>query len=128
MKRSSVGCRATRRSEWKDAEPAVVTLRLVGRLGGPEARELARARNAVGLTQPHQTVLFDLTGLTGVDIVGKELLAQAHRNGGRLVGGATSRAIVDEIIAGSGIENGPTVKQERVRDGLSGRVHAVFGS
>jgi hypothetical protein len=106
----------------------VVTLRLVGRLGGPEARELARARNAVGLTQPHQTVLFDLTGLTGVDIVGKEFLAQAHRSGDTLVGGATSGAIVDEIIAGSGIENGSNGEAGAVRDGLSGRVHAVFGS
>ena len=69
-----------------DAGPAVVTLWLVGRLGGPEASELARARKAVVLTQPHQTVLFDLTGLTGVDIVGKEFLAQAHRSGDRLVG------------------------------------------
>ena len=69
-----------------DAEPAVVTFRLVGRLGGPEASELARARNAVVLTQPHQTVLFDLTGLTEVDVVGREFLAQAHRSGDRLVG------------------------------------------
>jgi hypothetical protein len=81
----------------------VVTLRLVGRLGGPEARERARARNAVGLTQ-------------------------AHRSGDTLVGGATSGAIVDEIIAGSGIENGSNGEAGAVRDGLSGRVHAVFGS
>ena len=111
-----------------DTEPAVVTLRLVGRLGGPEASELARARNAVGLTQPHRTVLFDLTSLTGIDLVGKEFLAQAHRSGDRLVGGAPSRVIVDEIIARSGIENGPDGEAGAVRDGLSGRVHAVFGS
>ena len=80
-----------------DAQPTGVTLRLVGRLAGLEARELGRTRSAVGLAQPHQTVVFDLTGLTAVDVVGREFLARAHRNGDRLVGGATSRAIVDEI-------------------------------
>jgi len=82
-----------------DTDPPVVTLRLVGRLGGPETNELARARSAVGLTQPHQAVVFDLVGLTGVDIAGKEFLAQAHRSGDRLVGGTTASAIVHEITA-----------------------------
>jgi hypothetical protein len=40
----------------------------------------------VELAQPHQTVVFDLTALTAVDVVGQEFLAQAHRNGDRLVG------------------------------------------
>jgi hypothetical protein len=107
-----------------DTEPDVVILRLVGRLGGPETCELARTRNAVGLTQPHRAVLFDLTGLTEVDIVGKEFLAQAHRSGDRLVGGTASKAIVDEIIARSGIGSGPD-GGGAVCDGLSGRGHAV---
>ena len=88
-----------------DAQPTGVTFRLVGRLAGLEARELGRTRSAVGLAQPHQTVVFDLTALTAVDVAGQEFLAQAHRNGDRLVGGATSRAIVDEIIARSGLES-----------------------
>lgn len=84
-----------------DAQPDEVTLRIAGRLGGPEASELARTRNAVGLTQPHQRVLFDVSGLTAIDAVGKEFLARAHRSGDLLVAGATSKAIVDEIIARS---------------------------
>jgi anti-anti-sigma factor len=91
----------------------VVTLRLVGRLGGPEARELARARNAVGLTPPHQTVLFDLTGLTGVDIVGKEFLAQAHRSGDTLVGGRHPGQSSTRSSPDRESRTVPTVKQER---------------
>ena len=71
-----------------DAQPTGVTLRLAGRLAGLEARELGRTRSAVELAQPYQTVVFDLTALTAVDVVGQEFLAEAHRNGDRLVGGA----------------------------------------
>jgi hypothetical protein len=46
-------------------------------------------------------VLFDVSGLTAIDAVGKEFLARAHRSGDLLVAGATSKAIVDEIIARS---------------------------
>jgi hypothetical protein len=104
-----------------DAKPSIVTLRLDGRLGGPEARELARTWNPAAFKQPHQTVVLDLTGVTAIDVVGKAFLAQAHRNGDRLVGGVTTRAIVDEITAGSGVEKGPHDGPGRVRDSFSGR-------
>jgi hypothetical protein len=90
-----------------DAQPSVVTLRLSGRLADLEARELARTRIAVGFLRPNQTVVFDLRDLTAVNVVGQEFLAQAHRNGDRLVEGVTS-AIVDEIINRPGLENGPS--------------------
>jgi anti-anti-sigma regulatory factor len=79
--------------------PAVVTLRLAGQLGTIEARELARTRSELALTYPDVMVLFDLTGVTAVDRAGKEWLSQAHRNGDRLVGGAITRSIVDEMVA-----------------------------
>lgn len=109
-----------------DAEPAMVTLRLVGHLAGLEARELERTRIAVGFEYPHHPVMFDLTGITAVEVAGKEYLAQAHRRGDGLVGEPTSKAIVDEIIARSGIESSLDGEAGAVRDRLSGRVHAVF--
>jgi hypothetical protein len=91
-----------------ESDAALVTFRLDGRLAGPEARELTRNWNASTFKQPHQRVLFDLTGITGVDVMGREFLAQAHRRGDRLVGGATTSAIVQEIVGRTAIENGPT--------------------
>jgi hypothetical protein len=82
-----------------ETEPAVVTLRLEGQLAGPEARELVKSWCASAFKQPHQTMRFDLTGVTSVDGTGREFLARAHRNGDRLVGGLATRAIVDEIVA-----------------------------
>ena len=84
-----------------ETEPAIVTLRLEGQLAGPEARELVKSWSSGAFKQPHQKMLFDLTGVTSVDRAGREFLARAHRNGDRLVGGRATRAIVDEIVAGA---------------------------
>ena len=62
---------------------------------------MARRWSAAASNQPDQRVLFDLTGLTSVDVLGKEFLAQAHRHGDTLIGGVTTRAIVEEIRANS---------------------------
>ena len=75
-----------------------------GRLAGSHARELARTRSAVRFKRPHDAVLFDLTDVTAIDDVGKEFLAQAHSNGDWLIAGAVTRAIIDEIVASSGIK------------------------
>jgi anti-anti-sigma regulatory factor len=88
-----------------ETEPAIVTLRLEGRLAGPEARELVKSWSAGAFKQPHQTMLFDLTGVTSVDGTGREFLARAHRNGDQLVGGDATRAIVDEIVAEGATKN-----------------------
>ena len=82
-----------------ETEPAMVTFRLDGRLAGAGVDELARHWSAAASNQPHQRVLFDLAGVTFVDVVGKEFLAQVHRHGDTLVGGVTTRAIVEEIRA-----------------------------
>jgi hypothetical protein len=87
---------------------ALVTFRLDGRLAGPEARELTRNWDASTFKQPHQRVLFDLTGITGVDVMGREFLAQALRRGDRLIGGASTSAIVQEIVGRTATENGRT--------------------
>jgi anti-anti-sigma regulatory factor len=111
-----------------ETEAALVTLRLEGRLAGPEARDLVKHWSGTAFKQPHQTMMFDLTGVISVDAVGMEFLAQAHRNGGKLVGGATTRAIIDEIVAGAEIENSRDDTSGAVRDGLPGRADPIFGS
>lgn len=83
-----------------ESEAALVTFRIDGHLAGGGVDELARHWSAAASNQPQQRVLFDLTGVTSVDMMGKEFLAQAHRHGGTLVGGVTTRAIVEEIRAG----------------------------
>jgi len=87
-----------------ETEPAMVTFRLDGRLAGAGVDELARHWSAAAFNQPHQRVLFDLAGVTSVDVLGKEFLEQVHRRGDMLVGGATTRAIVDEIQGKSAAE------------------------
>lgn len=79
-------------------EAAMVTFRVDGCLAGGGVDELARHWSAAS-SQPDQKVLVDVTGVTSVDGPGREFLAEVHRRGDTLVGGATTRAIVDEIRA-----------------------------
>jgi len=88
-----------------ETEAAIVVFRLDGRLAGPEVRELARNWRTAALEQPHQRVLFDLAGVTSVDVLGKAFLAQVYQRGHKLVGGVTTKAIVEEIMG----EGRPTV-------------------
>src|SRR5262245_15791758 len=80
-----------------DADAPTVTFRLDGRLAGPGIRELARSWSAAASKQPHRRVSFDLMGVTSVDSSGKEFLAEAYRQGSRLIAGAATRAIVEEV-------------------------------
>ena len=82
-----------------DDAPQRVTLRLDGRLAGHESQELARTCEAASFRSPNQPLLLDLTGVTSIDAAGREFLRQALKDGHTLVGGATTRAAVDEILA-----------------------------
>ena len=84
-----------------ESDPAMVTFHLDGRLAGPGVHELARNWSAAVLNQPHQRVSLDLTGVSSVDVLGEEFLARVHRHGDRLVGGVTTRALVEAIRAKS---------------------------
>jgi anti-anti-sigma regulatory factor len=65
----------------------VVTCRFDGRLAGPEALELTRNWSTAAFKQPDQSVVFDLSGVISIDAVGVEFLAEAQRNGCRLIDG-----------------------------------------
>jgi hypothetical protein len=111
-----------------ESEGEIVTLRLDGPLAGPEAIELAKHWREAAFKQPHQRLQFDLTGVSYVDVMGKEFLSRAHRNGYRLMAGVTTQAMVDEIVARSGIDHEIEGESGAIRDGPSGRVHAVLSS
>jgi anti-anti-sigma factor len=80
-----------------ETEAPPVTFRLDGRLAGPGIRELARSWSAAARKQPHRRVSLDLIGVTSVDALGKDFLAEAYRQGSRLIAGAATRAIVEEV-------------------------------
>jgi hypothetical protein len=80
-----------------ETDAVTLTLRLDGQLAGPGVRELARQWRAAASEQPYQRMLLDLAGLTAIDLSGKEFLKLVHRRGDRLVGGVTSRALLEEI-------------------------------
>src|SRR4029453_14646079 len=93
--------------------PTVTTLRLDGRLAGPGIRELARSWSAAARNQPHRKVLLDLIGVTSVDGSGKNFPAKAYRQGSRLIAGAATRAIVEEVQTRSVIDCDPSRRQDR---------------
>ena len=88
-----------------ETSAANVNFLLDGPLAGPAVGELARSWLAKAFDGPQQRVSLDLRAVTSVDGAGKEFLARAYRHGNRLVGGASTRAIVDEIHAASEIDS-----------------------
>jgi anti-anti-sigma factor len=84
-----------------ETSTANVNFLLDGPLAGPAVRELARSWLAKAFDGPQQRVSLDLRRVTSVDGAGKAFLARAYRHGNRLVGGASTKAIVDEIHATS---------------------------
>jgi anti-anti-sigma regulatory factor len=79
-------------------DPAVVTLRLEGKLAGPWAREAEACWQRTLAGQRRPRLRLDLTGVTLIDGAGKALLIAAHAHGAELVAsGCLVRAIVAEI-------------------------------
>src|SRR5262245_66489734 len=75
-----------------ETDPAIVVVRLEGRLSDAGTRELVRVCEAATFRLPHQIVLFDLTGVSSIDGAGVAFLARAYRNGHSLVGKSTAGA------------------------------------
>src|SRR4029450_6605245 len=91
----------------------VTTLRLDGRLAGPGSRELVRSGSPAARKQPHRRVSLDLMGVTSVDALGKDFLAEAYRQGSRLIAGAATRAIVEEVSTSVSLARGTEVLSVR---------------
>jgi hypothetical protein len=80
------------------AGETATTMRLEGRVAGPEVNELARCWLAEVTADPHVSVVVDLKGVTHIDGTGKELLAEMHNRGAEFVTeGFEARLIIEEI-------------------------------
>ncbi|MCI0695199.1 hypothetical protein L0337_24725 [candidate division KSB1 bacterium] len=63
--------------------------------------ELRKCWEQVISSRPPQSVLVNLTDLTEIDSEGKELLAQVHHQGAKLIGsGVMIEALIEEIERG----------------------------
>jgi hypothetical protein len=80
-----------------ETESCCVTLRLDGRLAGPEARELIGGWRSTAFNPIRQRVLVDLAGVTAVDGSGREFLTQIHCHGATLMAGESTAEVVTEI-------------------------------
>jgi anti-anti-sigma factor len=99
---------------------------LGGSFAGAAVGKLARNWLAKAFDGSPQRVSLDLSGVTSIDGAGKEFLARAHRHGSKLVGGATTKAIVDEIHATS--ESDSRSAMVRVEGTLRSPVDVVLRS
>jgi hypothetical protein len=90
-----------------DTDRPIVTVRFQGRLAFPEARELTRLWPPAALTQPDGPVMFDLSGVTAIDVHGRYFLTQMCRRGHSLASDATTRAIVETIAREFLTDGGP---------------------
>jgi anti-anti-sigma regulatory factor len=81
----------------EDGETAT-TMRLEGKLAGPEVKALAECWLTVVTTNPHKSIVVDLKEVTSIDAAGKKLLAEMHNRGVQLVAvSCLTRTIVEEI-------------------------------
>jgi hypothetical protein len=74
-------------------------VRVEGSLTQPWAEELEKCWSSVSAGTPrHKHVEVDLTELTDIDVIGKEILKEMHNSGVTLVGsGVMTRAVIKEI-------------------------------
>ena len=79
-----------------------VTLRLEGQLQGPWVDELHECWQRERAARGGAAILIELVEVYPVDAAGRALLARMHRAGARLLAsGALTKAICEEIVAGS---------------------------
>jgi len=87
------------------SEEQATRLVLEGKLTGPRVVELRKCWQQI-ISSPPPAVLVNLTDLTGIDPAGKELLAQMHHQGARLIGaGVMIEALIAEIDRGREEQN-----------------------
>jgi len=83
------------------SEEQATRLVIEGELTEPGVEELRKCWQQVSSLPPPPSVLVNLTDLTSIDSAGKELLAQMHRQGARLIGaGVMIAALIAEIARG----------------------------
>src|SRR5574341_1672140 len=79
------------------SEVLATRLVLEGKLTGPRIEELRKCWQQV-VSSPPPSILLNLTDLTEIDAEGKELLAQLHHHGAKLIGsGVLIEALIEEL-------------------------------
>jgi hypothetical protein len=79
-------------------DPGSLTFQLEGRLAGLWVRELEECWQSTLASQRKPVLRFDLTGVTYIDVAGKEFLSARHTDGAEfLASGCLMRALVAEI-------------------------------
>jgi anti-anti-sigma regulatory factor len=83
-------------------DPEFTRFGVEGSLTERSAEELKKCWQDVCAFGPHTERLFvDLTGMTNIDSVGKEVLSEMYRRGVEMVGsGVMTRAVIEEITRG----------------------------
>lgn len=91
------------------------TLKLEGKLAHEWVAEAGKAWSALSEVSSNECVLVDLFGVSFVDDSGRELLAQMHASGAKLVGtGPMTGALIEEICG-----NAPSSASKWIRSILS---------
>lgn len=91
------------------------TLKLEGKLAHEWVAEAGKAWSALSEVSSNECVLVDLFGVSFVDDSGRELLAQMHASGAKLVGtGPMTGALIEEICG-----NAPSSASQWIRSILS---------
>ena len=81
---------------------SVWVLKLEGKLQGEWVRELRRAWQGLLDTASPTTLRVELADVQFVDLAGKVLLAEMHRDGVEIIArGSLASAICDDIVTGS---------------------------
>ncbi len=77
------------------------TMRLEGKLAGPEVKELTTCWLAAVASDPHKSIVVDMEGVTFIDGEGKKLLAEMQRRGVQFVApGRETPGLVEDIEGG----------------------------
>lgn len=80
--------------------PETITFRLKGILRGPQVAELARVWESKRAETYNKRFRVDLSNVSSVDHLGKEMLAVMHSYGTELLStGPMMSALIDEILA-----------------------------
>jgi outer membrane protein len=95
--------------------PDKPSLIVEGKLAGPWVAALEQSWNDLRASAPGQKLSVNLCGVSFIDVAGKALLKEIHKQGGRLIAeGCLNQAIVREIASEKNIEKGTGTEKNTV--------------
>src|ERR1700724_4769052 len=86
-----------------EQKPGKISLTVEGKLAGPWVSALDQSWKDLRNSSSGESLSINLCGVSFIDAAGKALLAEIHKQGGKLVAeGCLNQAIVREIAAKGG--------------------------